>query len=85
MVSTFQFDPDANSFSFSNAELINAHCYFNSYGLDYDLDVPITEGTITGNKIDDDTWSISIDVRVNQNFADIMDTQIQTTNNFTFY
>ena len=59
----FEIPSDADEFSFTNAELSNINTYFDKFCFCFiEGSIPISEGTISGSKINATTWEVSIDV-----------------------
>jgi len=60
----FEIDKYLEEFSFMNEELLELSVYYVSNGQAFMEPVKISEGIIMGNKIDDDSWNISINITV---------------------
>ena len=59
----FEIPPNLNEFSFSASELSNANTFFDKYCFCViEGSIPIEVGSISGIKIDDTTWEITIDI-----------------------
>lgn len=59
----FEIDASVESFSLSGDDLILANTFFDKYCFcELTGSIPISSGTITGEQLDADTWSIDIEV-----------------------
>ena len=60
---TFQVDPGAESFEFTDEELLAQNCFYHQYGAWVSgRRYPISKGKIYGEKRSDRKWNITIDV-----------------------
>jgi len=59
----FQVDPELNSFIFTNEELISTNAYFDKFCFCLiEGSIPLEEGTISGERVNNETWNVTIDV-----------------------
>jgi len=59
----FEIDTDLEHFSYTDQDLTSINTYFNKYCFCIrEGSTPITKGTIVGNKIDNSTWDIDLDI-----------------------
>lgn len=59
----FEILPDTEEFSFSDDDLINSSAFFDKYCFCLiEGSIPITEGVISGTKLSNTEWQISIDI-----------------------
>ncbi len=59
----FEIDPQTNSFSLENSELQTINAFYQQFCFCQQAgSIAIDNGTISGAKIDDDSWQISIDI-----------------------
>lgn len=63
----FQIEPTKSNFKYYSDSLRNINCYYRSfcYGCPPSSIIP-TGGIIEGRKINDKTWNINIDIKVNE-------------------
>ena len=64
----FEIATDQNSFSFSDNELSQLSAYYDKVSFVFIPTTAITQGTISGVKIDDSNWDIMINVTIFSDF-----------------
>lgn len=60
----FEISPTLDSFEFTNQELNDINCYFYGANSEFTSIAEVNQGSIIGNKIDDNSWEIEINVTV---------------------
>jgi hypothetical protein len=60
----FEINPDLNSFEFINQELEEVNCYFLVFNSEFSIIEQVSQGTIMGNQIDNNSWKIDIDITI---------------------
>jgi hypothetical protein len=60
----FEIPPNTANFDYSTADIQNIHCYYESSAGDGSSNdaIKIIQGTITGNKISENNWSVEVNI-----------------------
>ncbi|MEM8928131.1 MAG: hypothetical protein AAGC45_08000 [Bacteroidota bacterium] len=60
----FEIPPTLDAFEYRNEELGEINCYFFLGNSEFSITEGVSEGTISGNRINNSSWEIAIDVAV---------------------